>query len=104
MSKPQLREKRGDSFARQLVAFGNVGIMFPVSIGIGFAAGYYLDRWLTTTPWFALGGFALGAAAALRNLLRSAAALERAEQQDPHPTTKERRQQRRTAPPPDADD
>ena len=72
--------ERQAGFARQLVALGNVGMMFPVSIAIGFLGGYYLDRQLDTAPWLALGGFALGVAAALRNLMRSVAALERAEQ------------------------
>ena len=54
-------------------------MMFPVAIAIGFGAGYYVDRWLGTAPWLALGGFGLGVVAALRNVVRSLAALERAE-------------------------
>lgn len=82
-------------FARQLIAFGNVGMMFPVSIAIGFVGGYYADRWLGTTPWLALGGFALGVAAAVRNLVRSLAALERAERQEEQARLQQRRQERR---------
>jgi len=60
-------------FARQLARYGHLGIMFPVSIGIGAWLGYRLDVWLDTLPWFSLGGFLLGVTAAFRDLLRTLA-------------------------------
>ena len=59
--------------ARQFAHYSTVGIMFPVSIALGFFAGYMLDGWLGTTPLFAFVGLALGFAAAIRNLLRTVA-------------------------------
>ena len=47
-----------------------VGLMFPVSITVGAAFGYYLDHWLGTFPWLSFLGLCLGVAAALINLVR----------------------------------
>lgn len=33
---------------RQLGDLMSVGLVFPVAIAIGYAMGYYLDRWLGT--------------------------------------------------------
>jgi len=57
--------------AQQLLAYGNVGMMFPVSIAIGFFAGRLADRWLGTSPWLSLVGFTLGVVAAVRHLIRA---------------------------------
>ncbi|UCH98587.1 MAG: AtpZ/AtpI family protein [Candidatus Aminicenantes bacterium] len=49
---------------RKLAAYSTVGLMFPVSIAIGVAIGYFLDKWLNTSPYllviFALYGVAAG--------------------------------------------
>jgi F0F1-type ATP synthase assembly protein I len=45
--------------------------MFPVAVAIGFFAGYALDGWLGSRPWFSILGLALGFAAATRNLLKT---------------------------------
>ncbi len=59
--------------ARQFAHYSTAGIMFPVSIAVGFFGGYFLDRWVGTMPLFAFVGLALGVAAAIRNLLRTVA-------------------------------
>ncbi len=48
----------------------SVGIMFPVSITLGAAFGYFLDRRLGTLPWFSAIFLVLGIAAAFINLFR----------------------------------
>ena len=58
---------------RQAAHYGIVGIMFPVSIALGFFGGYMIDRWLGTLPLFALVGLCFGVAAAIRNLLQTVA-------------------------------
>jgi ATP synthase protein I len=48
---------------RQLNLILSVGMVFPVAIVIGYAMGYYLDRWLGTTflkILFLLFGIAAG--------------------------------------------
>jgi ATP synthase protein I len=48
---------------QQLGVLASAGMVFPVSIAIGYAMGYYLDRWLGTTfltVVFLLFGIAAG--------------------------------------------
>jgi ATP synthase protein I len=44
---------------------------------IGLAGGYFLDRWLGTTPWLTLIGLGLGIAAGFVNFFRSVRTAER---------------------------
>lgn len=37
--------------AKKLSDYSTVGLMFPVSIACGLAVGYYLDKWLKTSPY-----------------------------------------------------
>ena len=70
-SPPTPEEDPRDPFARQLMEYGGIGIMFPVAIALGFLAGRWLDASFGTAPWLSLVGFLFGVIAALRNLLRS---------------------------------
>lgn len=58
---------------RQFAHYSTAGIMFPVSVALGFILGWAVDGWLGTAPWGSLLGAALGTAAAIRNLLRTVA-------------------------------
>ena len=42
----------------------------PISIGIGFGAGWWLDQRLGTDPWLQIIGFLIGAAAGLGQILQ----------------------------------
>jgi ATP synthase protein I len=44
---------------------------------IGLAAGYWLDRWLGTSPWLTLIGLGFGIAAAFVTFFRSVKTAER---------------------------
>ena len=57
---------------RTLGALSTVGFSFVLAIVIGTAAGYYLDRWLGTSPWLFFLFFALGLAAGILNVYRTA--------------------------------
>jgi len=59
----------GDRF-RKLALLSTVGLMFPISITLGAACGYYLDGRLGTFPWLSFLGLCLGIAAAFINLIR----------------------------------
>jgi ATP synthase protein I len=48
-----------------------VGIALVLATVIGLAGGYYLDRWLGTSPWLTLIGLLFGIAAGFVNLIRS---------------------------------
>ena len=56
---------------RAIGALSTVGLSFVFAIGIGFAGGYLLDRWLGT-HWIWLPGFLLGIVAAVLNVYRTA--------------------------------
>jgi ATP synthase protein I len=49
----------------------SIGIMFPVSITLGAAFGYFIDRKLGTLPWFSAIFLMFGIAAAFINLFRT---------------------------------
>lgn len=65
----------------------SVGIMFPVSITLGAAFGYLIDRKLGTLPWFSAIFLMFGIAAAFINLFRTLNKFEKldaeAEKQSP---------------------
>lgn len=43
----------------------------PISIAIGYGAGWWLDRYFGTEPWLQIVGFLLGAAAGLAQILQT---------------------------------
>jgi ATP synthase protein I len=58
MKDKQVEEKK------RLAAYSTVGLMFPASIAVGVAIGYFLDKLFKTSPYlliiFALYGIAAG--------------------------------------------
>ena len=65
----------------------SVGIMFPASITLGAAFGYFIDRKLGTLPWFSAIFLTFGIAAAFINLFKTLNKFEKldAEGQKPSP-------------------
>ena len=62
----------GDQSAwKALGELSTVGLTLVVATVIGLAGGYYLDRWLRTSPWLTLIGLLLGIAAGFVNLFRT---------------------------------
>jgi F0F1-type ATP synthase assembly protein I len=45
-----------------------VGLSMGIAIALGAFIGYYLDKWLDTSPWLLLIFVGFGIAAAFRNL------------------------------------
>jgi len=45
-----------------------VGLSMGIAIALGALIGYYLDKWLNTSPWLLLIFVGFGIAAAFRNL------------------------------------
>jgi ATP synthase protein I len=55
---------------KNLAAYSSVGIMFPVSIAVGAAMGYLLDKWLNTAPYLLIIFTLYGVAAGFWNLYK----------------------------------
>ena len=57
---------------RQLIKslgfLSSVGISLVASCFIGLAMGYYLDKWLSTSPWFTLIFLGFGIVSGFRNV------------------------------------
>jgi ATP synthase protein I len=68
---PSKTSSMADSF-RTIGALSTVGISFVLAIVMGFACGYYLDRWLGTGPWLLLVFTLFGFVAGILNVYRTA--------------------------------
>jgi len=64
---------------RSLGMLASVGITFVVATAGATIGGYFLDRWLGTTPWLTLIGLAVGVAAGFRGFFRLVKNAERRE-------------------------
>ena len=64
---------------RSLAMLASVGMTFVVATAGATIGGYFLDRWLGTTPWLTLIGIGLGVAAGFRGLFQSIRKAERQE-------------------------
>jgi ATP synthase protein I len=72
---------------RQLIKslgfLSGVGISMVAAILIGMAMGYYLDKWLGTSPWFLLIFLLFGIIAGFRNIyILTDRELKRQQQED----------------------
>jgi ATP synthase protein I len=55
---------------RNLLEASSLGWMFPIAIGLGFAAGYGLDKLFGSWPWLTIIFSVFGMIAAFINLFR----------------------------------
>ena len=68
---------------RALGGLASAGMAFVVATAGGSVLGYFLDRWLGSSPWLTLIGLGLGIVAGFRELFRSIKASEREGQNGP---------------------
>src|SRR4030065_2262607 len=57
---------------RELGRYSALWLELAVSVIIGLAVGYYLDKWLGTGPWMTVAWIGIGFAAGIRSLYRAA--------------------------------
>jgi ATP synthase protein I len=69
---PPLQEGRS-----KWLEYSSLGLMFPASILVGFAIGYFLDKWLKTDPWLTLVFILYGIVAGFYNLFSQVGRHER---------------------------
>lgn len=68
---------------RGLGMVASAGITLVVATAGGAILGYFLDRWLGSSPWLTLIGLGLGIVAGFRELVRTIKAAEREEGNGP---------------------
>lgn len=68
---------------RGLGVVASAGITLVVATAGGAILGYFLDRWLGSSPWLTLIGLGLGIVAGFRELVRTIKAAEREEGNGP---------------------
>ena len=66
-----------ESSWKALAELSSIGMTLVLATVIGLAVGYFLDRWLGTSPWLIMIGLGLGIAAGFVNLFRSVKRAER---------------------------
>ncbi|OMH41011.1 AtpZ/AtpI family protein [Desulfurobacterium indicum] len=49
-------------------SLSTVGLSFAFAVAIGFFVGYYLDKWLKTSPWMTIIWLFIGLAAGFKNI------------------------------------
>ena len=64
MKDKQVEEKK------RLAAYSTVGLMFPASIAVGVAIGYFLDKLFKTSPYLLIIFTLYGIAAGFVNLIK----------------------------------
>ncbi|APG24718.1 MULTISPECIES: AtpZ/AtpI family protein [Syntrophotalea] len=70
---------------RSIGFLSGVGISMVAATLIGLAMGYYLDRWLGTSPWLTLVFLGFGIAAGFRNIfILTRRELRRQSEEDGH--------------------
>jgi ATP synthase protein I len=67
---------------KQIAAYSTLGLEMGLSVAVGTAIGYYLDRWLKTDPWLLIVFICFGATAGFRSLYRAMKRLERENKED----------------------
>ena len=62
---------------RQIASYSTLGLEMGLSVVVGAAIGYYLDKWLHTEPWFLIIFFLFGVVAGFRSLYRALKRLQK---------------------------
>jgi F0F1-type ATP synthase assembly protein I len=68
---------------RSLGVLTSAGITLVVATAGGAVLGYFLDRWLGSSPWLTLIGLGLGVVVGFRELVRTIKAAEQEERNGP---------------------
>lgn len=65
---------------KPLMSLAGVGLTLVIATAGATVGGYFIDRWLGSTPWFTLVGLVVGIAAGARDLIRTLKQAARQEQ------------------------
>lgn len=65
------KDKKKDSTLREVLYLSSLGMSMVISILIGLAMGYYIDKYFSTKPWFTLLFLVFGIVAGFRNMYKA---------------------------------
>lgn len=72
-----------DKSLRESIASASVvGLNLVSATFVGLAMGYWLDRWLGTSPWLLLAFLVLGIIAGFRNVLQEVRKIQQADRNE----------------------
>ena len=74
---PMVNEKKPGSFIGQAARLSTLGIEMAVSIVVGLAIGWYLDKKFDTSPWLTMIFLIFGIVAGYKNLFREIKKIDR---------------------------
>jgi ATP synthase protein I len=74
-----MEENKDKRFYSQFARYSALGLEMGLSVAIGLAIGYYLDRYFQTKPWLTVIFLILGVAAAFRSLASLAKEIDKGE-------------------------
>ena len=72
-------DKNKKRFYRQFARYSAIGLEMGLSVAIGLAMGYYLDRYFQTKPWLTMIFLILGVVAGFRRLASLAKEIDKGE-------------------------
>jgi ATP synthase protein I len=76
------RGKETVKLIKQVAAYSTLGLEMGLSVAVGAAIGYYLDRWLKTEPWLLICFILFGVVAGYRSLYRALKRLQKEDAED----------------------
>ena len=66
----------------QVSRYSSVGLELGFSVAIGIVAGYYLDRWLGTSPWLTIFLLLCGVASGFKRIYQVLKSLENEQEKE----------------------
>jgi len=75
----------------QVSRYASVGLELGFSVAIGIVSGYYLDKWLGTSPWLTIFLLLCGVAAGFKRIYLVLKSLEREQQREDESNPNNRR-------------
>ena len=76
-ARRRARPAKPEKSTGELGAAMRIAVDLVAGIAVGVFVGWLLDRWLGTGPWLLILFFVLGSAAGIRNVFKTAEALNR---------------------------
>lgn len=76
--KPPKYKKAFDQISR----YGTVGLELGISVAIGIVMGFYLDKWLGTSPWLTIIMMLCGTISGFKRIYSALKEIEKEEQAD----------------------